>query len=446
MKSLRIGVLGLGTVGAGTVRLLARNREMAELKSGVHLTVHRALVRDLHKNRDLGGAAPELTTDPSAILEDPGVDIVVEALGGIEPARDYILRALRAGKPVVTANKDVVAQYGADIFAAAAAGGSEIFFEASVGGGIPIIRPLKESLGANRIQSMMGIVNGTTNYILSRMTQEGMDFAVALAQAQELGYAEPDPTNDVGGLDAGRKLAILSSIGFLSRVLPGDVYTEGISGVSARDIEHGRRLGWVVKLLAIAKQSPAGIEARVHPTFISQLHPLASVSGALNAIFVSGDAVGDTMFYGRGAGAEPTASSVAGDVIAAARGLQARRLLAQGGLDPAEAAAAAWTGGALQCTCYLHKPICPMGDVVTRYYLRLDVADRPGVLAKVAGAFGAAGVSIAHLYQTPDEERGTAEIMAVTHRVAERQIEVALDNLRQVPELNAVASRLRIEA
>ncbi len=425
--TLRIGMLGLGNVGAGVARLLEQNRELIEHKAGVGLTLSRALVRDPRKARDLGGIQVELVSDPEAIVEAPDIDVVVEVLGGTHPAKDYIVRALRAGKPVVTANKDVMAEYGAEVYAAAEVGGVDVFFEASVGGGIPIIRPLKESLGANRIQSVMGIVNGTTNYILTKMTLEGWDFGVALKEAQDLGYAEPDPTADVEGLDAGRKLAILSSLAFLSRVQPKDVFTEGISRISARDIEHGRRLGWVIKLLAIGKELDGAVEVRVHPTFISAQHPLASVNGSLNAIFVTGDAVGETMFLGRGAGSFPTASSILGDVIAAARSKTSPQ-------------------ATLGCCCFVDKPIQDIQSVETRYYLRLTVKDQPGVLARVAGALGQAGVSIAHILQTPDEAARTAEIAVVTHRVVERQIRSALAALEAVPDVGAVESKIRIEA
>lgn len=441
MKPVRIGLLGLGTVGSGVVRLLEKNRDVIEEKAGAPVQVVRALVRDPRKARDLGGVRPELTTDPAGIVGAPDIDMVVELLGGTEPARDYILRALRAGQFVVTANKDVMAEFGADVFEAARTGGAEVWFEASVGGGIPIIRPLKESLAANRIQSVLGIVNGTTNYILTRMTREGMPFEDALREAQRLGYAEPDPKNDVDGLDAARKLAILASIGFLSRITPADVYTEGIGSIGPRDIEHGRRLGWTVKLLAIARERDGAIEARVHPAFIPVHHPLAAVSGSLNAIFVTGDAVGETMFYGRGAGDMPTASSVLGDVIGAARSLALRRLI--NGHRPE--AAPYWPGTVLQCTCYHDKPVRPMADVVTRTYLRLTVVDQPGVLARVAGVLGQNGVSIAHILQTPDEATGTAEIALVTHEVVERRVEEALATLRRLPEVRAVESRIRIE-
>lgn len=448
MKSLRIGLLGLGTVGSGVVRLLAGNRDLVERKSGVAFGAVRALVRDPWRARDLGDGAVEMTTDPDAILAAPDIDLVVEVMGGTDPAREYIIRALRSGKPVVTANKDVIAEFGPEVYAAASAAGAGVYFEASVGGGIPILGPLQDSLAANHITAVLGIVNGTTNYILTQMTQQGKDFAAALAEAQELGYAEPDPTNDVDGLDAARKLAILAQLGFLTQATPADVYTEGIRSVHARDIEYGQRLGWICKLLAIGKQEDGTIQLRVHPTFIPRRHPLAHVHGSNNAIFVTGDAVGETMFYGRGAGAEPTASAILGDVIAAARGLRLRSYLtAAGGAAEMvrEVAAAAWPGAAATGRGYGRKPVKPVGDVVTRYYLRMMVADRAGVLAKMAGAFGSTQVSIAHLFQTPFEAEGLAEIVVVTHAVAERQVQQCLALLRQVPEVGAIESLIRIE-
>lgn len=441
MKPLKVGFLGLGTVGTGVVRLLEQNRTLIEEKAGVTLQAARALVRDASRTRDLGGVQLELVTDPAQVVDDPEIDLVVEALGGAQPAASYLLRALRNGKPVVTANKDAVAEHGTELFAAAAAGGTDLWFEASVGGGIPIIRPLKESLAANRVRAVMGIINGTTNYILTKMSREGLDFETALAQAQDLGYAEPDPSNDVGGKDAARKLAILASLAFRTHVTPDQVYTEGITRVSSRDIEFGRRLGWTLKLLAIAKEAEGAVEVRVHPTFIPSRHPLAAVNDSLNAIFVDGDALGEAMFLGRGAGAGPTASSILGDLIAAARSLQLLRLLPPG----VRREVAASVGGGLGSNGYAEKPIRPMADVRTRTYLRLTVADQPGVLARVAAAFGEAGVSMAHILQTPDEERGTAEIALVTHTVTESRIEAALTTLSRLPEVQAVDSRIRIE-
>lgn len=430
---MRIGVLGMGTVGSGVVRLLRESAEMIDLKTGLKLELARVLVRDASRPRP-GLEGVPLTEDVREILEDPSIKIVVELMGGIEPARTYMIEALRAGKTVVTANKDVMSEYGKDLYDAGEVGDAELYFEASVGGGIPVIRPMKESLAANRMQKVMGIVNGTTNYILTQMSLYGRPYAEALQEAQELGYAEPDPTNDVEGYDAGRKLAILASIAFLSRVKPGMVYTEGITKITPLDIEYGRSYGWVVKLLAIGKEVDERIEARVHPAFIPHDHPLASVSGPLNAVFAVGEPVGETMFYGRGAGAGPTASSVVGDLIAAA--LSKR--------TPGRRAGDA-------CTCLFHKEVVDMGEVVSRYYLRLSCADRHGVLAQIATAFGAEEVSIAKMVQGtggPDrrDEGGDAELVLITHSVREAQLQAVVRRLQELPVVRRVESVIRVEA
>jgi homoserine dehydrogenase len=345
-----------------------------------------------------------------------------------------MIAALRAGKTVVTANKDVVSEFGKDLYDAGDVGDAELYFEASVGGGIPVLRPLKESLSANKMQKVMGIVNGTTNYILTQMSQFGRPYEEALREAQALGYAEPDPTNDVQGYDAGRKLAILASIAFMSRVKPGMVYTEGITRITPRDIEYGKRFGWAVKLLAIGKELDGQIEARVHPAFIAREHPLAAVSGSLNAIFAVGDPVGETMFYGRGAGAGPTASSVVGDLIAAA--LSKR--------TPGRRAGDA-------CTCLFHKQVMDIGQVVSKYYLRLSCADQSGVLARIAEAFGAEDVSIAQMVQGsggPDREDAgvDAELVLVTHSVMEAKLQAVVQRLQSIPEVLAVENVIRVEA
>lgn len=432
MRHLNIGLLGLGTVGSGVVRLLEQNRDMIERKAGAGFRIERVLVRNPHKARAAG--IPEdlpLTTDPDDILRNDAIDVVVEVMGSIEPARTYVLQALRAGKAVVTANKDLIAEHGQEIFAAAEAGKTEIFFEAAVGGAIPIIRSLKEVLAANRIESILGILNGTTNYILTQMTMLGQSYEDALREAQELGYAEPDPTADVEGHDVARKLAILSSIGFMSRVLPGQVYTEGISRISATDIEQGRIMGWTVKLLAIGKLADGQVEVRVHPAFVPNAHPLASVNGSFNAIFVRGDALGEAMFYGRGAGSMPTASSILGDVIGAAQGRLAGAPRASN-----------------SCTCLFDLPLRDVGDVICCYYIRLKVRDRPGVLAKVAAAFGASGVSIAKVTQTtggPGTDVEEAELILVTHKVEERRVQDMQRRLREQPEVASVESVIRVE-
>lgn len=430
---MRIALLGLGNVGTGVVKLLRENYEIINLKTGLTLEVAKVLVRDKSKPRP-GMEELPLTEDVNEILEDPTIRIVVEVMGGVEPARTYMIEALKRGKTVVTANKDVLSEYGKDLYAAGDIGDAELYFEASVGGGIPVLRPLKESLSANRMQKVMGIVNGTTNYILTQMSLYGKEYAEALAEAQRLGYAEPDPTNDVEGYDAARKLAILCSIAFMSRVKPGMVYTEGITRITPRDVEYGQRFGWVLKLLAIGKEVDGRIEARVHPAFIPKRHPLASVNGALNAIFAVGDPVGEVMFYGQGAGAGPTASSVVGDLIAAA--LSKR--------TPGRRAGDA-------CTCLFQKQVMDIGDVVSKYYIRLLCADRPGVLSQVATAFGEEQVSIAEVVQGsggPDrpDEGDEAELVLVTHSVREASMNAVAKRLQAIPDVHRVMNVIRVEA
>ncbi|HYG59630.1 MAG TPA: homoserine dehydrogenase [Symbiobacteriaceae bacterium] len=432
-KKMRIALLGLGTVGTGVAKLLQENGEIIHTKTGLHLEVAKVLVRDASKPRP-GLEHLPLTESVSEILEDPTIKIVVELLGGIEPARTYMVEALKAGKTVVTANKDVVAQHGKDLYDAGDIGDAELYFEASVGGGIPVIRPLKESLAANRMQKVMGIVNGTTNYILTQMSQLGRPYEEALREAQALGYAEPDPTSDVQGYDAGRKLAILASIAFMSRVTPPMVFTEGITRISPIDIEYGRRFGWVVKLLAIGKEVDGQIEARVHPAFIPKEHPLASVNGSLNAIFTVGDPVGETMFVGRGAGAGPTASAVVGDLIAAA--LSKR--------TPGRRAGDA-------CTCLLEKQVVDIGQIKTRYYLRLWGSDRSGVLARITGAFALENISIQQMVQGPigpDREHlpDESELVLVTEAVQESSMQAVVQHIKEIPEVSAIHSLIRVEA
>lgn len=430
---MRIALLGLGTVGAGVARLLKENFEIINMKTGLTLEVAKVLVRDASRPRP-GLEDLPLTEDVNEILKDPTIKIVVELMGGIEPARTYMIEALKWGKTVVTANKDVVSQYGKDLYDAGDIGDAELYFEASVGGGIPVIRPLKESLSANRMQMVMGIVNGTTNYILTQMSQYGRPYEEALREAQVLGYAEPDPTNDVQGYDAGRKLAILASIAFMSRVKPNQVYTEGITRITPVDIEYGRRFGWVVKLLAIGKEVDGRVEARVHPAFIPQEHPLAAVNGSLNAIFTVGDPVGETMFVGRGAGAGPTASAVVGDLIAAA--LSKR--------TPGRRAGDA-------CTCLLHKHVVDIGEIKTRYYLRLWGSDRAGVLAKITGAFATEEISIQQMRQGPigadqEHEPDESELVLVTEVVNEAAMQRVVKRIQEIPEVRAIHSLIRVEA
>ncbi|MQL51579.1 homoserine dehydrogenase [Desulfofundulus thermobenzoicus] len=423
---VKIALLGLGTVGRGVYRILTDNAENIAHKVGAPLIIARILVRDPHKDRGLEVDRSLLTGDFSAILEDPDIAIIVEVMGGIHPALDYALAALERGKSLVTANKDMIALHGRELFAAAEASGADLLFEGSVAGGIPIIRPLKQCLAANRIQEIMGIINGTTNFMLTRMTLEGADFHQVLQEAQARGYAEADPSADIEGLDAARKLAILASIAFNSRITINDVYVEGISRITARDIAYAGELNYVIKLLGIARETPEGIEVRVHPTMVPKSHPLAAVNDVFNAIFVRGDAVGETMFYGRGAGEMPTGSAVAADVMDAARNILHK------------------VPGIVGCTCYEQKPVKPMGRLESMYYLRLQVADRPGVLASIAYAFGDKEVSLASVLQKhTDGEK--AEIVLVTHRVREQNLQDALRLVERLSAVNEISNCIRVE-
>lgn len=428
MKELiTIGLLGLGTVGSGVVKILSDNATNIERKIGLPLHVKKILVRNPGKIRNLSISAEQLTTNADEILGDPDIDIIVEVMGGENPARDYILRALHAGKHVVTANKDVVAKYGRELFDAAEKNHVDLLFEASVGGGIPIIRPLKQCLAANQISEVMGIVNGTTNYMLTKMTNEQMDFADVLAEAQAKGYAETDPTADIGGWDAARKIAILSSIAFGSRVGLDDVYVEGITNISIEDIEYARELGYTIKLLAIAKENELGIDVRVHPAFIPNNHPLASVNDVFNAIYVKGHAVGETMFYGRGAGELPTASAVSADIIDVARDICHN------------------VSSRILCTCYNEKPLCPVGKTESPYYIRILVEDKPGVFAAIAGAFGAQQVSLHSVIQKRKVNR-CAEIVLITYRISHENIRLAINTIQGMSVVNQVRSVIRVEA
>ncbi|MBE0466398.1 MAG: homoserine dehydrogenase [Candidatus Desulforudis sp.] len=425
-RVIKIGLLGLGTVGGGVYRVLQGNRELIGRKVGARIEIKRILVRDVSRDRGLSLPADLLTTDPEVILGDPAIEIVVEVMGGTGAALDHVRTALSRGKSVVTANKDMLAVYGKELFALAQEKGTDLLFEASVAGGIPIIRVLKQCLAANRIEMVMGILNGTTNYMLSKMTAEGRDFQDVLREAQELGYAEADPTNDVEGYDAARKTAILASIAFNTRISFQDVYVEGISSISAEDITYATELGYVIKLLGIAKDTPEGIEVRTHPVLLPQAHPLATVTDSFNAVYVRGDAVGETMFYGRGAGALPTASAVTADIMDAARNIVHR------------------VPGIISCTCFEERPLKEMGRVRSKNYLRLKVIDRPGVLAQIARVFGDHQVSLAAVTQK-DTEGEKAELVLITHEVAERNLRDSLAELEQLAVVEKICNVLRVE-
>jgi len=426
-NAINIGLLGLGTVGTGVVKVLTENAHEIAQKVGVPVNVKKIMVRNPNKARSLDVDAL-ITTNIEDILNDKDIHIIVEVMGGEQPAKDYMLRALQAGKHVVTANKDVVAKYGRELFDAAQDNSVDFMFEASVAGGIPIIRPLKQCLTANKITEVMGIVNGTTNYMLTKMTNEKLDYNTVLAEAQAKGYAEADPTADVGGLDAARKIAILASIAFNTRVSLADVYVEGITNISPEDIEYARELGYVIKLLAIAKEdSECGIDVRVHPAFIPSNHPLASVNDVFNAIFVRGNAVGETMFYGRGAGELPTASAVVADVVDVARNVRHN------------------ISGRILCTCFEHKNFCPVEKTGSAYYIRLLVEDEPGVLAAIAGAFGAHNVSLNSVIQKR-KVNNCAELVLITYHVSDANIRLALNAIKDMSVVTKVRNVIRVEA
>jgi homoserine dehydrogenase len=439
--TIGIGLLGLGTVGAGVAGILAtpsgRHPLVAELE------LRRVAVRDLERPRPVELAAALLTTDPEAVVDDPAVDIVVEVMGGLEPARSLILRAIAAGKPVVTANKAVIARYGEEIAAAAAEQGVYVLIEAAVGGGIPIIEPLKQSLGANRIQRVSGIINGTTNYILSRMAAEGAAYAEVLADAQRLGYAEADPAADVQGGDAADKIAILAGLAYGGSVPRAAIPTEGIDRLEARDVAYAAQLGYVVKLLAVAEAMPSGqaiasaqaeqlLDVRVHPTLLPKAHPLAGVNGVNNAILVEGDPVGQVMFYGPGAGAGPTASAVVADILNIAGIRQVSGSGAKVPLDPL-LAAGSWRA------CRL------VDSAVTthRNYVRLRTSDEAGVIGKIGTCFGEAGVSIQSIVQFETQSAGDAEIVVITHDVCEANFRQALAAIESLADVQTVAACLR---
>jgi homoserine dehydrogenase len=424
-KEIGVGLLGLGTVGRGVYRILNDNKAGIEQKVGVPIVIKKILVRDTSKDRGMELNKGLLTTNISDLLDDPEIDIIVEVLGGVDQALEYALRALERGKSLVTANKDMVALHGKRLFEAADLNSRDLFFEASVAGGIPIIKPLKECLAANRITQLIGIINGTTNYMLSRMSKEGLGFQEALREAQSQGYAEADPSSDVEGYDAARKLTILASIAFNTRLRLDQVYVEGITRVTAEDIEYAANLNYVVKLLAIAREGSDGVEVRVHPALLPKNHPLASVNDVYNAIFVTGDAVGDVMFYGRGAGELPTASAVVADVMNAARNLVRN------------------VPGMISCTCFEEKPVKPMGLTIAKYYIRINVADKPGVLASIAFIFGKHEVSLASVIQQTSGEY--AELVLITHKVLEKNLQDALLEIKELSVVNEVSNVIRVE-
>jgi homoserine dehydrogenase len=431
--------LGCGNVGSALARLLLTDAKRIAERTGVTLELVRVAVRSATKERDVPGVERLITTDGPSVVRDPTIDVVVEVMGGISPARDLVLAALRSGKPVVSANKELLANHGGELWDAASAAGVDLLFEASVAGGVPLIRALRESLAGERIHRVMGIVNGTTNYILTRMAASGATYQEALAEAQGLGFAERDPTADVEGYDAAAKAAILANVAFGAKVVAGDVYREGIAHISGQDIEAAQRLGFVIKLLAVVETGEDGaLGVRVHPAMVPRAHPLASVSDSFNAVFIEGDAVGQLMLLGRGAGGPPTASAVLGDLVDAAHNLTVK--------------------GAARKLELRAVPIRPIDDLRCAYYLSLFVADRSGVLAAIAGALGRHDVSVRSMEQdAPEPETSVggpvrpdgaqeheAHLVFVTHPAYERDMQACLHELRRLDTVRRIGSLVRV--
>ncbi len=428
-ESIGIGLLGLGVVGSGVARILHEKAEVYAKRVGVPLEIRRILVRDLTKKRDFSPAPELLTTDAEAIFGDPSIDVIVEVMGGENPAHSYIRRAVESGRYVVTANKEVMAKHGPDLLGLARDRDVDILYEASAGGGIPLISPLKRDLLANDVDRITAIINGTTNYILTRMAREGTDYADALAEAQQLGYAEPDPTNDVEAYDAAYKLAIMASLGFHTRVHPSDVHREGITKITARDFRYAGELGYVIKLLALAAREEGSVRVRVHPSMVHADEPIAKVDGVFNAVQLEGDLLGRVVFQGRGAGSLPTTSAVVADLIDVATGLTRGWRKRLNWVDEGAAT------------------IAPMDTLRTRYYIRLTLNDEPGVFARIATILGEQGISIASVIQKEaDESAQTAEVVIMTHTACEAGIQKAIAELTANDVIPEVGSCIRVES
>ncbi len=429
-KKINIGLLGLGTVGNGVYSILKKRRKELKRLVDADIIVKSIAVKDLKELAGLKHLKIDrsiVTTNAMSIVHDPDIDIIVEVIGGRETARALIAEAIRHGKQIVTANKEVLANDGEEILGLADKHGVDVYFEASVGGGIPIVHPLKEGLVGNRISRVMGIVNGTTNYVLTKMSEEGTSFKEALREAQRQGYAERDPAQDIEGHDAAAKISILASIAFNSRVTAGQVYREGITAITPDDIRYADAMGYTIKLIVTASEDTNGLDVRVHPAMIPRSHPLASVGDVYNAIFVEGDAVGEVMFFGKGAGSLPAASAVVGDIVTVARNLQYNRT------------------GKVGCTCYEKKRVKKIDDVVTSYYLLIDSTDQPGVLAKISKVFGDAKVSLASVIQK--SSRGArAQLVFVTYPVKEKNLRAAVAKIEKLDVVKKIINVIRVES
>jgi homoserine dehydrogenase len=432
MKEIKVGLLGFGTIGVGVVKVFQQNAELMAQRLGAPVKLVRIADLDIKTDRGVKVAPELLTTNADQVLTDPQIDVVIELIGGYEPARSFVLKAIDQGKHVVTANKALLAKHGAEIFAAAAAKGVEVMFEASVGGGIPVLSAIKENLCVNRFRSIYGILNGTCNYILTRMTDEGADFSAVLKDAQAEGYAEANPTFDIEGVDTAHKLAILTSLCFGTRINFDDIHIEGISQITALDIQFARQFGYKIKLLAIGKQVNGQVEARVHPTMVPADNLLAKVDGVFNAVRLVGDFVGPVMLYGRGAGMEATASAVMGDVMAIGRDLlagSANRTPALGCLPE----------------FLTDLPVRKMADIVSHYYLRFTVLDQPGVLTRISGVLGDSKISIASMIQPERQEGERVPIVIMTHDARESDIRSALKEIDNLPAVQENSRFIRIE-
>jgi homoserine dehydrogenase len=427
-ESISIGLMGLGVVGSGVAKALFEKSDAIAQQVGCPLRIKKVLVRDPAKKRDFDVSRDLLTTDPGQIFIDPDIDVVIEVIGGEIEAFEYIKEAISKRKHIVTANKEVISKHSLELFAQASKNRVDIRFEASVGGGIPLVAPFQRDLLANNISAIHAIINGTTNYIVTRMTKDGLDFATALRQAQELGYAEANPAYDIDGVDAAYKLAILATLAFRTEIHPDDIYYEGISRLTARDFRYAKELGYAIKLLAIAKKEKQAIQVRVHPSFVPEDLLLANVDGVFNAIQVEGDLVGRVIFYGRGAGSSPTASAVVADVIQLAQNIHL-------GIRPRP-----------QLKLYKAKKLTPISEIKTRYYMRVTVADSPGVLAKISKILGDHLISIASVIQKEaDEQAGTAEIVIMTHPAKESAFQKALQKTLKLAVVKEIGNFIRVE-
>ncbi|MGD6842758.1 homoserine dehydrogenase [Bacillus infantis] len=427
MEAISVGLLGLGTVGSGVVKIIKNHQDKLMHQVGCPVEVKKVLVQDLNKQREVDVEATLLTGSPEEIIDDPDIDIIIEVMGGIEDTRKHLLKALANKKHIVTANKDLMALYGSELLTAASENGCDLFYEASVAGGIPILRGLADGLASDRITKMMGIVNGTTNFILTKMSQDGSAYEDVLKEAQELGYAESDPTSDVEGLDAARKMAILATLGFSMKVDLDDVKVKGITGVTEEDLQYGKQLGYTMKLIGIAHREGEKVEVSVQPALLAESHPLAGVNNEYNAVYVYGEAVGETMFYGPGAGSLPTATAVVSDLVGVMKNLRL-------GVNGKSAVSPQYP-----------KKLKDPSEIYSKYFLRLHVKDEVGVFGELTSIFSKHSVSLEKILQLPVEEKGLAEIVLVTHQSSLKDYEDILSSLEDLPAVKTIESSYRVE-